>query len=140
MIPSGYHFVLELYDCPRPLLDDLAVITAIIHRVTARAELTLLDEVCHRFEPQGATALALLAESHLSIHTWPEHGYAAADLFTCGDRAKAEAACRFLVEALHAGRHSLSMMQRGKPTTGACRALPRVFQVSTDCTRSRIEA
>ena len=61
----------------------------------------------------GVTALALIAESHVAIHTWPEYGYAAVDAFTCGDRASAEEACRYLVEVFRAGRHVLRKLERG---------------------------
>lgn len=74
---------------------------------------TLLHEVSHSFHPQGVTALGLIAESHVAIHTWPEFGYAAVDVFTCGEKASAERACLFLVEALQAGRHSMVKLSRG---------------------------
>jgi S-adenosylmethionine decarboxylase len=75
-----------------------------------------LHEVTHKFEPIGVTALALLAESHLSIHTWPEDGYAAVDAFTCGDKAQPEAACRYLAQVLKAGRVTMSRTKRGLAT------------------------
>ena len=53
-----------------------------------------MHKIHHRFEPQGVTGLALLAESHISIHTWPESGYAAVDVFTCGDHTMPENACQ----------------------------------------------
>jgi len=74
---------------------------------------TLMGEVSHHFQPQGVTALGLLAESHISIHTWPEHGYAAADIFTCGDRSNPQRAADFLIRRFRAVRHSLTKLVRG---------------------------
>jgi S-adenosylmethionine decarboxylase len=81
-----------------------------------RAGATLLQLISHRFDPQGVTGLALLAESHLSIHTWPESGYAAVDVFTCGDHTMPELACNELVQALEAGRYSLRSFLRETPS------------------------
>jgi len=107
------HCVVDLYDCPHDLLDDVAVVTAAVRRAAEEGFATLLHEVSHRFHPQGVTALGLIAESHIAIHTWPEYNYAAADVLTCGARANAEKACAYLVTALRAGRHKLTRLERG---------------------------
>ncbi|MCG9891600.1 MAG: adenosylmethionine decarboxylase [Thermosynechococcaceae cyanobacterium MS004] len=80
-----------------------------------QANATLLNEVLHQFEPHGITALALLSESHISIHTWPEVGYAALDVFTCGSHTDPEEACRYLIKAFRAGRHSMKNLRRNPP-------------------------
>jgi S-adenosylmethionine decarboxylase len=72
--------------------------------------------ISHRFEPQGVTGLALLAESHISIHTWPESGYAAVDVFTCGDHTMPERACEVLWQELNASKHKLSSFRRETPS------------------------
>ena len=113
LAPNGTHCILELYDCPTHLLDDELFVTQALRDAVQHSFATLLHEVSHKFNPQGVTALGLIAESHLSIHTWPEYGYAAADVFTCGDRAKAEKACAFLIDVFQARRHSLSKLMRG---------------------------
>jgi S-adenosylmethionine decarboxylase proenzyme len=66
------------------VLDDVARIRAAVVQACADIEATPMQVVAHRFAPQGVTATVVIAESHLSIHTWPEHGYAAVDVFTCG--------------------------------------------------------
>ena len=99
----GIHCMAELYECPHHLLDDESFIKSALRKAVDEGFATLLHEVSHHFQPQGVTALALIAESHLAIHTWPEHGYAAIDVFTCGDRANAEKACMYLARALDAG-------------------------------------
>jgi S-adenosylmethionine decarboxylase len=112
----GKHCILELYDCDSQRLDDEAFLRDAITTAAKRAGATLLNLITHRFEPQGVTGLALLAESHISIHTWPETGYAAVDVFTCGDHTMPERACQVLVEQLTAGRHKLTSFRRETPT------------------------
>ena len=110
----GTHVIAELYDCPRDLLDDERFVTQALREAVQRGLACLIKEVSHHFHPQGVTALGLLAESHISIHTWPEYGYAAADVFTCGSRANPEEACRYLVEAFRAKRYRLMKWRRGE--------------------------
>jgi S-adenosylmethionine decarboxylase len=111
----GKHCILELYDCDRSRLDDQVFLRDAITTAAERAGATLLQLITHRFEPQGVTGLALLAESHISIHTWPESGYAAVDVFTCGDHTMPERACQVLSEELAAGRHKLTSFLRETP-------------------------
>ena len=111
----GTHCILELYGCPAELLDDEQRLMPTLREAALRAGATLLKETMHRFEPQGITALLLLAESHLSIHTWPESGYAAVDVFTCGSHTQPEVACAFLVQACGATQHSLKVVTRRPP-------------------------
>jgi S-adenosylmethionine decarboxylase len=111
----GKHCILELYDCNHERLDDEAFLRNAITSAAKRAGATLLHLVTHRFEPQGVTGLALLAESHISIHTWPESGYAAVDVFTCGDHTMPERACQVLLEELEAGHHQLTSFRRQTP-------------------------
>ena len=113
MEATGTHCILELYDCPRHLLDDEAFVTGALRGAVDEGLATLLHEVSHHFHPQGVTALGLISESHLSIHTWPEYGYAAADVFTCGDQADPEKACAHLVRVFQADRHSMTKLIRG---------------------------
>ncbi len=109
----GTHCILELYDCPRHTLEDPESVAKILEEASRRGLSTLLNKVIHRFHPQGVTALGVLAESHISIHTWPEHDYAAADVFTCGTTARPVEACQYLVEALGARSHNLLKIARG---------------------------
>ena len=111
---SGITCLLELYDCPPDILDNQEHIDSALREAVVRARATLLDQISRRFNPQGVTAVGILAESHISIHTWPEHGYATVDIFTCGQRAMPERACEYLIEALSAGQHSIERVERGK--------------------------
>lgn len=113
----GSHCVLELHDSPRSLLDDPQVVLEALRKAAAAARATLLQTTHHRFLPHGITALALLAESHISVHTWPERGYAACDVFTCGPQTLPEAACMALVEAFECPRYFMRRFPRGEHTT-----------------------
>ena len=95
---KGRHCILELYKCDKAKLNDEAFVRTTITSSAKVAGATLLNLVTHSFNPQGVTGLALLAESHISIHTWPEIGYAAIDVFTCGDHAMPEKACNLLAQ------------------------------------------
>ena len=70
----------------------------------------------NKFEPFGVTAIALLAESHLSIHTWPESQYSAIDIFTCGRHMKPKLASQFLIDSLEASNHLLKTIARDYPS------------------------
>ena len=123
----GKHCILELYDCDPSKLDDETFLRDTITTAAQRAGATLLNLITHRFEPQGVTGLALLAESHISIHTWPENGYAAVDVFTCGDHTMPEKACEVLSEELSAGRHALRSFLRETPAAlGTTERMPAI--------------
>ena len=115
----GKHCILELYECDPSRLDDEAFVRTSITTAAKSAGATLLNLITHHFEPQGVTGLALLAESHISIHTWPESGYAAVDVFTCGDHTMPEQACAVLSEALQSKRQALRSFLRKTPAAVA---------------------
>ena len=108
----GRHCIYELQGGDPNLLDDEAFIKEAMTQAADASGATLLGMVSHKFEPQGVTAVALLSESHISIHSWPEHGYAAVDAFTCGEHTNPEAACRSLREALKATSGSMKLLAR----------------------------
>ena len=114
MPSAGTHLIVEMYDCPADLLNDRAFVERALREASAESGCTLIKELTHKFAPQGVTGLALLAESHISVHTWPEANYAAADVFTCGHKADPEKACRYLVRAFEAGQHTLLKLDRGE--------------------------
>lgn len=116
LVPVGSHCILELYECPKDLLNNLIFIRDSLQEAARLAESTLLKEITHQFHPYGVTALALLAESHISVHTWPETGYIAVDIFTCGQHSEPEKACKFFVEIFHARNYMLLKFPRGRPT------------------------
>ena len=110
----GKHLLLELNDCDRNLLDDIVFIKDVMISAANEAGATILGESFHQFSPQGVSGVLIIAESHLTIHTWPEHGYAGADIFTCGTRVQPEKAAKVIIARLKPGTHSIILMDRGK--------------------------
>ena len=96
MKPIGKHFLIDMYGCSFEKLNNLDDAKQVILDAVKSAGMTFLEFSSFKFEPQGFTAVALLAESHLSIHTYPESGYAAIDVFTCGDASRPERAVELL--------------------------------------------
>lgn len=99
---NGRHLILDLYDCDKQLLDDYDELQRLMEAALVMSKATILRIIGEKFQPQGVTVLALLAESHASIHTWPCEGYAAIDLYTCGDKTQTHKAAEFLKTKLKA--------------------------------------
>jgi len=109
------HLLLELYKCDYEKLNDESFLRCVLNRAAKLAKATVLNLISNKFEPQGVTAIALLAESHISIHTWPESNYSAVDIFTCGRNMLPELASQYLIDALKAEEHSLRLIKRNPP-------------------------
>ena len=82
------HILFTLKECNKSFLDDEKFVRDVVYQASIKCNSTLLALNSHKFEPQGVTCVAMLAESHISIHTWPELGMAVCDIFTCGDHTK----------------------------------------------------
>ena len=111
------HLLLELYKCDYEKLNDESFLRCSLNIAAKFAKATVLNLMSNKFEPQGVTAIALLAESHISIHTWPESYYSAVDIFTCGRNMLPELASQYLIRALKAEEHSLRLIERNPPKT-----------------------
>ena len=110
------HLLLELYKCDCEKLNDESYLRCTLNRAAKLANATVLNLISNKFEPYGVTAIALLAESHISIHTWPESNYSAVDIFTCGKNMMPELASQYLIESLMAKEHSLRVIERNPPS------------------------
>ena len=115
LVHQSKHLLLELYRCDCEKLNDESFLRCTLNRAAKLAKATVLNLISNKFEPQGVTAIALLAESHISIHTWPESNYSAVDIFTCGQNMIPELASQYLIEALKAEEHSLRVIGRNPP-------------------------
>ena len=96
------HILFDLKDCPFKLLDDARFVRNSLFHASLLSESEILKIDFHKFHPQGVTAFAMLADSHISIHTWPEKGVAKCDIFTCGDKCIPEKAVEYMKEAFKA--------------------------------------
>ena len=114
-IHQSKHLLLELYKCDYEKLNDESFLRCSLNKSAKLAKATVLNLISNKFEPQGVTAIALLAESHISIHTWPESNYSAVDIFTCGKHMLPELASQYLIEVLKAEEHNLRVIDRNPP-------------------------
>jgi S-adenosylmethionine decarboxylase len=110
----GTHLVVEAWEAPSEFLNDPERIRRAMIEAIAAGEATLIDMCVHQFSPHGVTATATLAESHIAIHTWPEYGYFAADLFFCG-KGQPKVAIEVLKNALQAQKVKMQEIDRGFP-------------------------
>ena len=117
LIHQSKHLLLELYGCDFDKLNDESFLRCTLNNSARLANATVLNLISNKFEPHGVTAIALLAESHLSIHTWPESNYSAVDIFTCGQNMNPEIASKYLIESLMAEEHLLRVIHRHPPKT-----------------------
>jgi S-adenosylmethionine decarboxylase len=109
----GRHIVCELSGCDPALLSDVDGIHAMMITAAKAARATVMESAFHRFEPQGVSGTVILAESHLSIHTWPEKAYAAMDFYTCGEHTDPWLACEYAAKALAAKSVLTTEFKRG---------------------------
>jgi len=107
----GRHLVLELWGCTN--LNSTIAVENALREIVDALHLTLLSLNVHPFSPVGVTGVAIVSESHIVIHTWPELGYAAVDVFTCGDQRNPEDALPVLREHFAPERVQLLEMNRG---------------------------
>ena len=118
MKTHGKHIIAELSGCKEELLEDINEIRKIMVRAAIVAKAEVREVALHKFSPTGVSGVVIIAESHLSIHTWPQLGYAAIDIYTCGDTTIPEEACRYLAESLDAAEIFMSTINRGIPSPG----------------------
>jgi len=107
----GDHYLLNLYGCDPDKLNDEKLIRNLLHDAAYCAKMTVLNTMTHKFYPQGVTGVVMLAESHISIHTWPEEGMAAVDVYTCGSN-DAPIACSIIRVQLGATNHTVEHIKR----------------------------
>jgi S-adenosylmethionine decarboxylase len=112
---AGVHLIIDLFDAKH--LDDVAHVETTLRRCVDASRATLLHLHVHRFQPTGVSGVAVLAESHISIHTWPYSGYAAVDVFMCGD-TDPDRCVPVLREAFAAKRVEVNELRRGEAAAG----------------------
>ena len=115
----GHQVVLDLHDCRTASFDDIAWVEATMLEAARRAEATIVESTFHRFSPHGISGVLVIAESHIAIHTWPEHGYAAIDIFTCGSMHGLRKAADYLIDTFESLRPNIVELRRGRPVEPA---------------------
>ena len=127
----GRHLLVEYHGCNAEVLNDLVRIEALMRLAAQQARATIVASVFHPFTPQGVSGVVVVEESHLSIHTWPETGYAAVDFYTCGE-CMPERAYETLKEGLEAERSEVMVVHRGTyPPSPSLKVLTHYSEEST---------
>lgn len=109
----GTHLLVELKECNTKILNDLKRVEEILVSAAREAKATIVETYFHKFSPFGISGVVVIAESHLSIHTWPEFGYAAVDIFTCGETLQPSVAAAYLISKLQSKNPSVMEVKRG---------------------------
>lgn len=109
----GRHLIVDLYGCNSTLLDDVEFIMHHMVQSALEARSTVINSIFHHFSPWGVSGVVVIAESNISIHTWPEHGYAAIDVFTCGNEGDPWKACEHLRKVFESQKCDVKEEKRG---------------------------
>jgi S-adenosylmethionine decarboxylase len=113
MEPVGHHYVAEASGCSPDIIGKVETVEQILVRAAEIAGVTVWSISFHRFSPNGVSGVVVISESHLSVHTWPEYGYVALDIFTCGNTAKPEAAVQYALKEFGASSMHITEVTRG---------------------------
>lgn len=113
MDTMGRHVIAELWGCNAETLNDLQGIERIMVNAALKAGAEVREVAFHKFAPQGVSGVVIISESHLTIHSFPEHGYASVDVYTCGDRIDPNVACDYITQWLGAKQREAIEVPRG---------------------------
>ncbi len=114
MLTIGRHLIVEYYDCSETILNDVESIERALVETAERIGATVVGKTFHRFSPHGVSGTVVIAESHLSVHTWPERGYVAVDIYTCGGLDPVPG-FHWLAEQLESEQYRCQEIIRGVP-------------------------
>lgn len=109
----GRQILVEYYDCNNEVINDVSKIESMLLEATRRSNASIISHNFHKFSPHGISGTVVIAESHVAIHTWPEYGYAAVDIFTCGETIDPWVIQEYLKEGFESGNVSSMEMKRG---------------------------
>ena len=130
----GRHILAEFFDCDSNILNNLELIEKNLSEAAVACGAHIVQTCFHMFSPHGVSGVVIISESHLAIHTWPELGYAAVDLFTCGESCDPKIAYDFLKQAFASKSGSYSELRRG------ILASPDMVQKTPFCVKDQVEA
>ena len=110
----GWHIIAEFEQCKTANIDDVAHVEKHLNQAARIAGATIVKSIFHQFAPQGVSGVVVIEESHFAIHTWPEHQYAAVDMFTCSDKMDHQKALAYLKEQFSCGKLNFQVIKRGE--------------------------
>lgn len=111
--PFGMHYIIELAGCDSKKLKYLATVEKVFMEAARRSKATIIDHFFHQFSPFGVSGLISISESHFTIHTWPEAGYAAIDIFSCSNKMNIELAISIMEKKFSAKKVKIKKIIRG---------------------------
>jgi S-adenosylmethionine decarboxylase len=109
----GNHLIVEMYDCDSEIINDPRSVERALVKAVEISGARMVQSVIHEFNPHGVSGVVVIEESHFSVHTWPEYGYCALDIFTCGNEIDYYSALYYLKETFKAKNFSVSELKRG---------------------------
>lgn len=113
--PLGRHILVEYFGCDRSIINDLETVRSAMLHTAEEIQVTVINEVIHQFNPHGISGVVVIAESHLAIHTWPDHGCVSIDIFSCQLDINPDSAIQYLKTVFRAETVSVVEMARGLP-------------------------
>lgn len=127
----GRHILAEFYNCDPNILNNVNLIETSMVQAAVECGATVVEKNFHMFSPYGVSGVVIISESHLAIHTWPEYGYAAVDLFTCGESCDPLVAYEYLKEKLNARSAIYTELQRGMFDNDKNEVMMSPFRIKT---------
>ena len=127
----GRHVLAELHGCRFDVLNDVDKVEKMMVNAALEAGAEIRECVFHKFSPQGVSGVVVISESHLAIHTWPELGYAAVDLFTCGDKCDPKVSYQYLKEKFNSKQANYTELKRGIIDEKTLRVAQLPFELAT---------
>ncbi len=113
----GKHLLAELTGCNVAVLDDQEKLESIFKTAAEKAGATVVNATAHRYSPHGVSVVVVISESHVSVHTWPEYGFASVDIYTCGEKVDPHQGLDYIVQELGASGVHVQEIARGIPSS-----------------------
>ncbi len=129
-VAVGIHIIADLYGVESETISEASRLYPVMEGAVKFGGLTKISSNYYQFQPKGASGIVLLAESHLSFHTWPEHGLVTLDIFTCGDPKTAESALQYILDELKPSNVECKRLDRGEKVDEGV-ALPNPAELVT---------
>ena len=131
-IHLGQHVLAEFFECDPNILNNVDMVEKLMMEAALECGATIVQKCFHMFSPYGVSGVVIIAESHLAIHTWPELGYAAVDLFTCGDKCDPKVSYNYLRKKFNSKNASYTELKRGIIDEQTLKVAQKPFEMSTE--------
>lgn len=129
-IHLGQHVLAEFFECDSNILNNVELVEKYMLNAALECGATIVQKCFHMFNPYGVSGVVIIAESHLAIHTWPELGYAAVDLFTCGDKCDPKVSYEYLKKMFNSKNASFTELERGIIDSKTLKVVEKPFEVA----------